>query len=394
MDAMTEQPTSESNAELERILRRRIEQAGGIPFAEFMEHCLYHPEHGYYMAARERIGKQGDFFTSTSVHSLFGRLVSRQLGQMWELLGRGSFTVAEQGAGEGHLCLDILNALRDENPDFYRILRYRLVELSPDNRQRQRQLLEEHGERVDWCSLEDLAGMEGCFLSNELVDAFPVHLVEKRDGVLKEVFVVAREDGFGEDLRPVSTAEIEEHFRDLGTGPVEGNRGEVNLEAGRWMARVGRLLGRGFVITIDYGYPAEELYAPFRRQGTLMCYHRHTSSDDPYRNIGCQDITAHIDFTSLQISGEREGLAPLYFGEQYRFLMGLGFVEALVELQARETDENRARALRLTLKNLILPEGGMGETFKVLVQGKGVGKPELLCRRSIADIRLPPTSLI
>jgi SAM-dependent MidA family methyltransferase len=391
---MTEQPTPESNTELERFLRRRIAQTGGIPFAEFMEHCLYHPEHGYYMAARNRIGKQGDFFTSTSVHSLFGRLVSRQLAQMWELLGRGPFTVAEQGAGEGHLCLDILDALAGENPDFYGALRYRLVELSPDNRLRQQRLLERHRERIDWCSLDDLAGMEGCFLSNELVDAFPVHLVEKREGELKEVFVVEREDGFAEELRRVSTAEIDEHFRDLGTGPVEGNRGEVNLEAGRWMERIGRLLGRGFVITIDYGYPAEELYAPFRRQGTLMCYHRHTSDDDPYRNIGCQDITAHVDFTALQLAGKKEGLVPLYFGEQYRFLMGLGFVEALVELQARETDENRARALRLTLKNLILPEGGMGETFKVLVQGKGVGKPELLCRRSIADIRLPPAGLM
>jgi SAM-dependent MidA family methyltransferase len=160
------------------------------------------------------------------------------------------------------------------------------------------------------------------------------------------------------------------------------------------MEQVGRLLNRGFVITIDYGYPAAELYAPFRRQGTLMCYHRHTSSDNPYRNLGCQDITAHVDFSSLQISGEKAGLTPFYFGEQYRFFMGLGFVEGLIELQAREADENRARALRLTLKNLILPEGGMGETFKVLVQGKGVGRPELMCARRIRDIHLPMTGFV
>jgi SAM-dependent MidA family methyltransferase len=213
--------------------------------------------------------------------------------------------------------------------------------------------------------------------------------VEKRGGELQEVFVVIRGNEFAEELRPLSTAKIESHFRELGVTPVEGNRAEVNLEAERWIRKVGRLLKRGFVITIDYGYPAPELYAPFRRQGTLMCYHRHTSSDNPYRNLGSQDITAHVDFSSLEISGEKEGLDPLYFGEQYRFLMGLGFVEGLIELQAQEADENRARALRLTLKNLILPEGGMGETFKVLVQGKGIGRPELMCSRRIRDIQLP-----
>ena len=391
---MTEQPHPESKPELEQFVRHRIAETGGISFAEYMRLCLYHEEFGYYMAPRTRIGKQGDFFTSSSVHSLFGRLVARQMGQMWELMGKGAFTAAEQGAGEGHLCLDILNAVRDENPDFYRALRYRLVELSSDNRHRQRKLLERHQDRIDWCSLEELAGMEGCFLSNELVDAFPVHLVEKRGGELREVFVVTRGDEFAEELRALSTEEIDLHFRELGVAPVEGNRAEVNLEAGRWMEQVGRLLNRGFVITIDYGYPAAELYAPFRRQGTLMCYHRHTSSDNPYRNLGCQDITAHVDFSSLQIYGEKAGLTPLYFGEQYRFLMGLGFVEGLIELQGREADENRARALRLTLKNLILPEGGMGETFKVLVQGKGIGRPELMCARRIRDIHLPMAGFV
>jgi SAM-dependent MidA family methyltransferase len=156
------------------------------------------------------------------------------------------------------------------------------------------------------------------------------------------------------------------------------------------MQEVGRLLGRGFALTVDYGYPAAELYAPWRRNGTLMCYHRHSSGENPYRHVGCQDITAHIDFTALQRAGEEVGLVPLWFGEQYRFLLSLGFVEALIELQAREPDEKNARALRLTLKNLILPDGGMGETFKVLIQGKGVGSPELLCARPLRSIPLPP----
>lgn len=382
---------AENKPELEELIRRRIAEAGGgIPFAEFMALCLYHPDYGYYMAPRSRIGREGDFFTSSSVHSLFGRLIARQLRQMWDLLGNGPFTIAEQGAGEGHLALDILDAVRAEAPDFYAQLSYQLVEISPDNRARQAQQLAGHRERVGWCALEELVGMEGCILSNELADAFPVHLLEKRDGALQEVFVVAADGGFAEELRSLSTPAIAEHFAWLGAAPVEGNRAEVNLQAVRWMQDLGRLLERGFVLTVDYGYPAAELYAPWRRNGTLMCYHRHTSGENPFQHVGCQDITAHVDFTALQRAGEAVGLVPLWFGEQYRFLLALGFVEALLELQARETDEKAARALRLTLKNLIMPDGGMGETFKVLIQGKGVGSPDLLCSRSLQSLPLPP----
>ncbi|MBE0598104.1 MAG: SAM-dependent methyltransferase [Desulfuromonadales bacterium] len=383
------QQKCDSRPELEAIVRRRIADAGGIPFVDYMELCLYHPQHGYYMTERPRIGRQGDFFTSSSVHAAFGRLLARQLRQMWEILGEGEFTVAEQGAGEGHLCLDILDAIAEEAPEFYRHLRYRLVEIGPASRGRQGDLLHRHRQRVDWCSLKELAGMQGCFLSNELVDAFPVHLLEKRDGELREVYVVEHGGQFGEELRPPSTPRLADHFRWLGIGPVEGNRAEANLEAVRWLHQVASVVARGFVLTIDYGYPAGELYAPFRRNGTLMCYSRHTATDDPYRLVGCQDITAHIDFTALQRAGEEDGLQTLYFGEQYRFLLALGFVEQLLELQAREADEQKARALRMSLKNLILPDGGMGETFKVLVQGKGVGEPSLHCARSLRDLPLP-----
>lgn len=382
----------EEKPELVELLRKRIAAGDGVSFSEFMEQCLYHPDYGYYTTPRIRIGKEGDFFTSSSVHSLFGRLISRQLQQMWQLLGRGEFTVAEQGAGEGHLCLDILDALADEAPDFYRQLNYRIVEISPDHEQGQAEKLQRHIDagRVDWCSLAELKGMQGCFLSNELVDAFPVHLVDKQGGELKEIFVVNSEVGFVEEVRPLKNPAIEEYFSLIGTGLLEGNRGEVNLLALEWLQGVAEVLERGFVLTIDYGYPADELFAPFRRNGTLLCYHKHQATENPYQRLGCQDITAHIDFTALQKVGEQRGLETLYFGEQYRFLLGLGFLEALVEMQMRETDPQKAQALRLTLKNLVMPEGGMGESFKVLVQGKGVGTPELLCARRIQDIHMPP----
>ncbi len=381
----------EEKAELVELLRARIEVEGGLTFAEFMEACLYHPEHGYYTSPRTRIGKEGDFFTSSSVHSLFGRLIARQLEQMWQLLGQGEFIIAEQGAGEGHLCLDVLDALAEEFPEFYQALQYKIVEISPDHHRGQATNLQQHLDagRITWCRLEQLQGMQGCFLTNELVDAFPVHLVDKNNGELQEIYVVNSTEGFVEELRPPSSGAIPQYFQLIGTELCEGNRGEVNLQAVDWFQQVSSLIDKGFVLTIDYGYPAAELFSPARRNGTLLCYHRHQSNENPYQRLGCQDITSHIDFTALQKVGQQQGLEELYFGEQYRFLMGLGFLEALIELQMRETDPKKAQALRMTLKNLIIPDSGMGESFKVLVQGKNVGRPELLCARKIQDITLP-----
>ncbi len=374
------------NDALEEFVRQQISECGGIPFSAFMQHCLYHPQYGYYMHSRSRIGSQGDFFTSSSVHRLFGVLISRQLKQMWQLLGSTNFTVVEQGAGEGHLAVDILDTLLADEPEFYQSLRYCIVEISPDNRQRQAEILSAHKERVEWCCFAELNAINGCFLSNELIDAFAVAVVEKHDTRLHEVFIVEKDGVLCEELRSPIRPEIQQHFDDLGVEPVEGNRAEVCLESVQWMTAVSQKLERGFVLTIDYGYPAAELYAPFRRQGTLMCYHQHVANDNPYQNIGCQDITAHVDFTLLQQSGENNGLATLYFAEQYRFLIGLGFVEEIVRFQQQEQDEKKALALRMTLKNLILPDGGMGEIFKVLIQGKGVGTPQLACSRSLRDI--------
>lgn len=368
-------------------LRERIASGGPLPFAEFMAACLYHPQYGYYMTPRERIGKAGDFFTSTSVHAVFGRLVARQLAQMAALLGDAPFEVVEQGAGEGHLALDILDTLAAEAPDLYARLTYTLVEVGPGSRLRQARTLAAHVTRVAWCAPDAWRMGSGCFLSNELVDAFPVHLVETHAGQLREVFVAnGSAAGFVEELHDPSSPALAEHCRWLGIAPVEGNRAEINLVAPAWMREVAGRIGRGFAMTIDYGYPAAELYALHRREGTLLCYRQHQADDDPYSAVGEKDITAHVDFTALQRAGAEAGLASLWFGEQYRFLLGLGFFEELLRLEAQCTDEREARALRLTLKNLIVPEQGMGDTFKVLVQGKGVGQPELLCARPISAI--------
>ncbi len=378
--------TAANSQPLEAFIRKEVSERGGIPFVEYMQHCLYHPQYGYYVYPRQRIGSKGDFFTSSSVHRLFGRLIATQLLQLWQLLGQDGFTIVEQGAGEGELALDILDALLDVAPEMYFKLQYVIVEISPDNRQRQENKLAAHSAVVAWRDFDDVDGVIGCFLSNELVDAFAVSVIEKHAGQLQEVFVTEKNGVLTEELRSPTTDKIAQHFAKLGFEPIEGNRAEVCLGAADWMQQVANKLERGFVLTVDYGYPAAELYAPFRRHGTLLCYHHHQANDNPYQNIGCQDITSHVDFTLLQKIGEDAGLDVLYFAEQYRFLIGLGFVEELLRLQAQERDERKALALRLTLKNLIMPDGGMGEIFKVLIQGKNVAKPQLLCARAVRDI--------
>jgi SAM-dependent MidA family methyltransferase len=371
---------------LDGIMHQIIQKAGGICFADFMHQVLYHPTYGYYMSSREKIGKQGDFFTSSSVNPLYGRLIARQLAEMAQLLPGKRFELVEQGGGEGFLALDILDTFAAEFPSEYERLRYTLIELSPHHRLRQSTRLKHHLGKLDWAEEGNWHIESGCFLSNELVDAFPVHVVEKQSGQIWELFVKSDGKTFLEDLRVETCEGIKEYFKWLGVEPVDGNRGEVNLLAVQWMKNLGQRITKGFVLTVDYGYTSQELYAPFRRNGTLMCYSKHQADEKPFEHVGEKDITTHVDFSALEKAGQESGLVPLWLGEQYRFLLGLGFVEELIKMEAQAQNDNEARALRLTLKNLIMPEAGMGETFKILIQGKDVGTPELQCNRPINHI--------
>lgn len=383
------------------ILREKIRASGKIPFADFMATVLYHPAYGYYSSERVKIGKRGDYYTSPLVHPVFGELLCKQIEEMWRLTGGDDFSVIEMGAGNGSLCHDLLMHAREHYPSFYRVLKYILLEESPSMRELQRKRLypppsmgggEVEGEggeggieelpanKVLWIDYSDplfKEGVTGCFLSNELVDAFPVHLVEKRGGELQEVFVSLRDDTFTEVMDSPSTPEIGEYFHRLGIDLEEGQRGEVNLKAVDWMRWVAKSLKKGFVITIDYGYPAEELYAADRKTGTLLCYHRHRVIEDPFANIGEQDITAHVDFTTLMKVGEEEGLQVAGFTDQTHFLFGLGIGERIEAISRSASTEAEALQERLLIKNLIMP-GRMGNVFKILIQYKGIEeRPEL-----------------
>lgn len=361
------------------ILRDRISASRKITFADFMATALYHPTYGYYSSERIKIGKRGDYYTSPSVHPVFGELLCKQTEEMWRLLGGGDFAIVEMGAGDGSLCHDILRCAKRGYPPFYEALRYIIIEESGHMKEMQREGLDKGGllnEKILWVDYSDplfTKGVTGCFLSNEIVDALPVHIVEKRDGELKEVFVTFHDNAFIEVVDSPSTPEIRKYFDRLGIELEEGQRGEVNLKAIEWMRRVAKALKKGFVITIDYGYPAEELYAPHRKDGTLLCYHRHRVVEDPYINIGEQDMTAHVDFTTLMRTGEEEGLRVAGITDQMHFLFGLGVVERIENIGLNADTEVEALMERLRIKNLILP-GRMGNIFKILVQYKGLEK--------------------
>jgi SAM-dependent MidA family methyltransferase len=362
---------------LQQIIAAEIGQQGPLPFARFMEICLYHAQYGYYSSGRGRSGRGGDYFTSPSVHPIFGSLMGKQMVQMWRVLGAGKFMVVEIGGGEGYLCKDILDYVQKEEPQFYDLLRYNMVEISPVVMTRQKQLLSSHEPKVTWlqpAEVDDLK-MQGCFLSNELVDSFPVHRVVMEGGKLEEVYVDLDKGGFKEVRKKPSKPELVKYFRRLRITLVEGQHAEVNLEALRWMQRVARGLARGFVITIDYGYTAQELYSPLRQEGTLLCYQGNRVLFDPYANPGLQDITSHVDFTSLIMWGEEHGLHLTGLIPQYRFLIALGILEEIARA-GEGLREWEAVNERLTIKNLILP-GAMGETFKVLIQHKGIEPPQL-----------------
>lgn len=369
------------------LLRQRISAQGGrIPFVDFMAACLYEPGVGYYTSAGRKVGAEGDFYTSSNVNAAFGRLIGRELVQMWQTLGQpADFTVVEVGAGGGQLACDILDGIALAQPVLYATMTYRFIEAEPSLQTAQAEMCATHRQRLAWSSPADLAAgtfaITGCVLSNELIDAFPTHLVEMTPTGLQEVYVSTTTEGFAEEFGELSRPEIALYFARLGIWPEAGQRAEVNLAAGEWLAQVSHVLQRGFVLTIDYGYEALELYGPMRKNGTLLCYWQHQAVADPFLRPGEQDITSHVDFTSLQLRGAELGLTPVWYGEQYRFLMGCGMMEELLSLEQQDLPPEQQLKIRLALKKLMLPEGGMGDTFKVLVQAKGVNEPQLLCQR-------------
>jgi len=371
---------------LPTIIIDRIRAAGRITFADYMAACLYEPGLGYYTSPGRKVGTEGDFYTSITVHATFGRVIAREIAAMWRSMGCPAiFTLVEVGAGHGRLACDIMDFLAEHQPACYAATQLILVEQEPSLAGAQATLLAKHRSKLSWLSPADLAGFQfsGVLYSNELLDAMPVHRVLMTPEGLKEIYVTLAGDQLQDQADDPSTPELEGYLTRYGIPLHPGQEAEVSLTGLSWFETVAAALQRGFILTIDYGWAKADLYSPQRNLGTLLCYYKHTVEDNPYQRIGQQDITTHINFSTLIERGEKLGLTALWFGEQSRFLLSAGIIEELEAIEASDLTEKEKLKLRLTIKRLIMPEGGMGDTFKVLLQSKGVAEAQLGCRRGV-----------
>ncbi len=315
---------------LNKIINERIINEGPITFEKFMDMALYYPDLGYYSNPDAVIGKEGDFYTSPHLHSIFGAMICRQLIEMWELMGRPSlFHAVEIGAGAGYLCKDILDYLyqtvnqleshKDER-DFLTSLKYVIVEPYGHFTNKQKEILKEHESKIEWIStIDELKDIKGCVLSNELLDAFPVHLIEMNEG-LKEIYINIGEKGLIEEKADAGSDEIGQYVEQFSISDWKGYRTEINLRIKSWIHQVSEILSQGFVLTIDYGFSAKEYYSEDRNRGTLLCYHKHQVNENPYQYIGRQDITSHVNFSSLKIWGMDEGFETIGYSSQGTYL--------------------------------------------------------------------------
>jgi SAM-dependent MidA family methyltransferase len=378
-----------------------------MTFANFMAAALYHPVYGYYAgsgAGREPVGWQGDYFTSGDLHPLWGESIARQLHQMWELLGRPPrFDVVEPGAGRGLLARDVWGWALQHAPDWAAALRYTLADRAPVgtplHTARETRLATEltrlgvPAEATLWVAgLDDALpadGITGCIVSNELADALPVHVVEKRGEDLREIYVdIDRTTGcFAERAGEPSSPEVAAYlaeYRVPWRAYPNGWRAEICLEARAWMRRIAVGVRRGFVLTIDYGDTARRLYTPYRRRGTLAVYSEHQFGDHPLAQPGSQDLTAHVNFSALIQTGRKSGLRLAGLTTQADFLTALGLRERMAAMGRYQTpgtlravftgdsqiDYLRRVSQRNALSVLLNPVGLGG--FKVLIQQRGV----------------------
>jgi SAM-dependent MidA family methyltransferase len=393
--------------ELAALIRNEIARDGPITFARFMALALYSPTLGYYAGGgqcREPIGWEGDFFTSGDLSPLWGECIARQLYQVWELLDRPQrFDVVEPGAGRGLLAREVWRYALARSPEWAASLRYTLADRapaeSPLRATRETRLAEElralgaPESATRWASDLDEAFPQdsavGCVVSNELVDALPVHVVEKRNGALSEVYVDC-DSATGrlvERLGPPSSPAIADYLDTFHipwrTFP-DSWRAEICLEASEWMRRVAAGLRRGLVLTIDYGDTARRLYTPLRRRGTLAAYFQHQLGENPLAHPGQQDLTAHVNFSALIQAGREAGLRFVGLTTQGNFLERLGISKEAEALAARlypyaETERHTGRGQidylrRVSLRNAVaalLRPSGLGG-FKVLAQHRGM----------------------
>lgn len=372
---------------LTQLIIERIDRCVNrhITFADYMDLLLYHPEYGYYSSGKVNFGSDGDYFTSSSLGCYFAELLAEQLFDTWQILGHPHlYSFVEMGAGSGIFARDLLDYLIVHYPEFVERLNYVIIEVSPSLIDLQQDTLQDclkRGINLSWKTWQDISdsSVVGCFFSNEFFDALPVHKVVVNNQQLQEVYVTHADNIFQEVQAEISTDSLLQYFElvdiDILSGAYpDGYQTEVNLSVLSCLQAIAKKLKRGYVITIDYGYPAHKYYHPQRSQGTLKCYYQHRHHDNPFVNLGCQDITTHLDFTALEKQGQLWGLDKLGFTSQALFLMALGLGDRLTELSTGKFNVMEMMQRRDYLHQLIEPDGLGG--FGVLIQCLGLTDEE------------------
>lgn len=362
---------------LRTFIDDEIRARGAIPFSRYMRLCLYGGPDGdppgYYSADRQVFGKSGDFYTSSDVHALFGRLLSRQFEQMWRALGSPQrINLLEVGPGRGLFAQDVLDWSAAKFPEFHRALHYALLEISPGLRQR---LEERFSEQVAAGSVRVLGSSaeieepldQAIVFGNELFDALPVEVVSDRG----QVYVDAQDGRFVETFRPASP-EVLNYLDCYSIHPAEGERVEACTIAEEVLRQIAAVVRRGFLVFIDYGYTREEQLQG-RHLDTLMTYRQHAASADPYSMPGEQDITAHVNFTALAEMAKQAGLEAFPLVTQSQFLVGIGEDTQFADAFAGCVLPQEQAKVALQLKHLATP-AGMGDLFHVLMLARGVEK--------------------
>jgi SAM-dependent MidA family methyltransferase len=356
-------------------LRERIVREGALTFREWMAAALYDSRDGYYRRADiARWGRAGDYRTSPERSPLFAATFAHYFAALHEELGSPArWMIHEAGAGAGDFALVALETLERERPRVFDATRYVVDEIGEASRARVAARLARFADRLEFRGLRepDATPAVGVVFSNELIDALPAHRVRVTGGRLRELCVgLDAEGNFSWEEREPSTPRLAEHFARLGVSLSEGQSAEVNLEADGWIAACASRLARGYVVTVDYGATARELYdAALRPEGTLRAFRAHRISEDLLASPGAQDITSTVNWTQLERAGRDAGLETISLERLDKFLMRAGAIEQLESLAERAADEAERAALLVSAREMILP-GGMGESFQVLVQKK------------------------
>lgn len=366
------------NEQLIEIIKREINSmpSQSLSFARFMQLCLYEPTHGYYMSDRTKIGKEGDFYTSSSVGTIMGEMLAKYCVDLIErYFGDEPFVeLVEWGGGNGRLAVQMLDELKRQYPDTYRIVKYISVEQSKRHVQLQKNALSEHAERVQWVTPDDwLSHRHSAAMivfSNELLDAFPVHRIVCEQDSLHEIVVAwhEHEKRFVEKRVPLLNERLHDYIEAEGLSLRHEQQAEINLDAEQWIEQVGKAMRKGVLITIDYGDLAEEIYASHRMNGTLLCYRNHQAYDEPLIHVGEQDMTSHVNFSACMRAGQKVGFQRWSFVDQKTFLIEAGIMEKLKDHTNGDPFHPQAKINR-TIRQILWSDR-MSELFKVLVQFK------------------------